>query len=74
MVFARYVMFSDVYWHHAVRSATAMFQRAFYLWYQQKKEQAGPAPEFAAEIAALFELSEFEMVAQLRQELSLIHI
>ena len=68
MVFARYVMFSEVYWHHAVRSATAMFQRAFYLWYQQKKEQAGPAPEFAAEIAALFELSEFEMVAQLRQE------
>ena len=24
MVFARYVMFSEVYWHHAVRSATAM--------------------------------------------------
>jgi hypothetical protein len=23
-------MFSEVYWHHAVRSATAMFQRAFY--------------------------------------------
>lgn len=32
MVFARYVMFSEVYWHHAVRSATAMFQRAFYDW------------------------------------------
>ncbi len=31
MVFARYVMFSEVYWHHAVRSATAMMQRAFYL-------------------------------------------
>ena len=31
MVFARYVMFCEVYWHHAVRSATAMFQRAFYL-------------------------------------------
>lgn len=31
MVFARYIMFSEVYWHHAVRSATAMFQRAFYL-------------------------------------------
>jgi HD superfamily phosphohydrolase len=30
MVFARYVMFSEVYWHHAVRSATAMFQRAFF--------------------------------------------
>ena len=31
MVFARYVMFSEVYWHHAVRCATAMLQRAFYL-------------------------------------------
>jgi HD superfamily phosphohydrolase len=30
MVFARYVMFSEVYWHHAVRSATAMFARAFF--------------------------------------------
>jgi HD superfamily phosphohydrolase len=28
LVFARYVMFSEVYWHHAVRSATAMLQRA----------------------------------------------
>ena len=27
MVFARYVMFSEVYWHHAARSATVMFQR-----------------------------------------------
>ncbi|HWB08977.1 MAG TPA: HD domain-containing protein [Pirellulales bacterium] len=31
LVFARYVMFSEVYWHHGVRSATAMLQRAFYL-------------------------------------------
>lgn len=30
MVFARYVMFSEVYWHHAVRSATAMLQRIVY--------------------------------------------
>lgn len=30
MVFARYVMFSEVYWHHAVRSATSMFARVFY--------------------------------------------
>ncbi len=35
MVFARYVMFSEVYWHHAVRSATAMLQRAFFLLYRQ---------------------------------------
>ena len=27
MVFARYIMFSEVYWHHTVRSATAMLQR-----------------------------------------------
>jgi HD superfamily phosphohydrolase len=31
MVFARYVMFSEVYWHHGVRAATAMLQRAFSL-------------------------------------------
>ncbi len=30
MVFARYIMFSEVYWHHAVRSATAMLQRGVY--------------------------------------------
>lgn len=29
MVFARYVMFSEVYWHHTVRATTAMFQRMF---------------------------------------------
>jgi hypothetical protein len=31
MVFARYVMFSEVYWHHAVRAATAMLQRAVWV-------------------------------------------
>lgn len=31
MVFARYVMFSEVYWHHAVRAATAMLQRCVWL-------------------------------------------
>jgi HD superfamily phosphohydrolase len=31
LIFARYVMFSEVYWHHAVRGATAMLQRAFFL-------------------------------------------
>jgi len=30
MVFARFAMFSEVYWHSAVRSATAMLQRCFY--------------------------------------------
>jgi HD superfamily phosphohydrolase len=27
MIFARYIMFSEVYWHHAVRAATSMLQR-----------------------------------------------
>ena len=31
MVFARYVMFSEVYWHHAVRAATAMLQRGVWI-------------------------------------------
>ena len=35
MVFARYVMFSEVYWHHAVRAATAMLQRAFYVLHEE---------------------------------------
>lgn len=39
MVFARYVMFNEVYWHPAVRSATAMLQRCFYLI--QNQWQAG---------------------------------
>ena len=31
LVFARYVMFSEVYWHHTVRAATAMLQRAVWM-------------------------------------------
>lgn len=39
MVFARYVMFSEVYWHHAVRSATAMLQRLYFtLWQKNGSE------------------------------------
>jgi HD superfamily phosphohydrolase len=53
MVFARYVMFSEVYWHHAVRAATAMLQRAFYMLYKQ------------LDLSALFRLSEAEMVSAL---------
>ncbi|MDR0520297.1 MAG: HD domain-containing protein [Planctomycetaceae bacterium] len=37
MVFARYVMFSEVYWHHTVRSATAMLQRLFRELFLQNK-------------------------------------
>jgi HD superfamily phosphohydrolase len=53
MVFARYVMFSEVYWHHAVRSATAMLQRAFYLVHRQ------------LDLDLLFRQTELSMVGQL---------
>ena len=54
MVFARYVMFSEVYWHHAVRAATNMFARAFFHL----------SPQF--DLALLFTLTDAEMIAQLR--------
>ena len=55
MVFARYVMFSEVYWHHAVRSATAMLQRAFFLVYRQ------------LDLDRLFRQTEQSMIDQLRR-------
>ncbi|MFC1757762.1 HD domain-containing protein [Planctomycetota bacterium] len=53
MVFARYVMFSEVYWHHAVRSSTAMLQRAFY---EGRSE---------CDLDLLFQMSDFEFVDEL---------
>jgi len=55
MVFARYVMFSEVYWHHAVRAATAMLQRAFFLTYRM------------LDLDRLFRLSEQPFVDHLRK-------
>lgn len=54
MVFARYVMFSEVYWHHAVRSATSMFARAFF--------ELHPA----LDLPQLFGSTDAEMVSALR--------
>lgn len=53
MLFARYVMFSEVYWHHAVRSATAMLQRAFYLLHQ------------SLDLDAMFRSTEQTVIAEL---------
>lgn len=53
MVFARYVMFSEVYWHHAVRSATAMLQRAFTMLHQ------------SLDIDTLFRMTERPMIEAL---------
>jgi uncharacterized protein len=55
MVFARYVMFSEVYWHHAVRSATAMLQRAFFLLHTH------------LDLDTLFRGSELEMIQSLSE-------
>lgn len=55
LVFARYVMFSEVYWHHGVRAATAMLQRAFYLL------------QGSLELDGLFRLTEGPLVTQLQQ-------
>jgi uncharacterized protein len=54
MVFARYVMFSEVYWHHAVRAATAMLQRAFYMLHGQ------------LDLDALFRMAEQPMIDTMR--------
>jgi HD superfamily phosphohydrolase len=56
MVFSRYVMFSEVYWHHAVRAASAMLQRAFYLLH----------PDI--DLDWLFRLSEHDMIQHLMQK------
>lgn len=55
MVFARYVMFSEVYWHHGVRSATAMLQRAFFMLHE------------GLDLDRLFRMTEPEMIAELER-------
>ncbi len=55
LVFARYVMFSEVYWHHGVRAATAMLQRAFYLAHG------------SVDLDAIFRLPDGPMIAELRR-------
>jgi HD superfamily phosphohydrolase len=55
MVFARYVMFSEVYWHHGVRAATAMLQRAFSLLHG------------TLDLDSLFRMAEADMIAELQR-------
>lgn len=55
MVFSRYVMFSEVYWHHAVRAATAMLQRAFFLLSDE------------LDLDTLFRSSETEFIDEMRR-------
>lgn len=55
MVFARYVMFSEVYWHHGVRAATAMLQRSVYDLRQR------------VDLEQLMRLDDAQWIAQWRQ-------
>ena len=55
MVFARYVMFSEVYWHHGVRAATAMLQRAFFLLHDR------------LDLHRLFRMTEAAWIAEMQQ-------
>ncbi|GHT18265.1 oxidoreductase [Planctomycetales bacterium] len=57
MVFARYVMFSEVYWHHTVRSATAMLQRLFSELYHAGK----------IELTRFFQFTEDEAIRFFRE-------
>ncbi|MCA9063496.1 MAG: HD domain-containing protein [Planctomycetaceae bacterium] len=53
MVFARYVMFTEVYWHHAVRSATTMFARTFFELHHK------------LDLTQMFRMTEPELISQL---------
>ncbi len=64
MVFARYVMFSEVYWHHAVRSATSMLQRA--VW-ELIGVVGGNASDGALILNAWQRMSESEFITKMRE-------
>jgi len=64
MVFARYVMFSEVYWHHTVRAATAMLQRVIWGLLQNDRSQVdSPMSRFVDEWRTL---TEYAFIDRLR--------
>ncbi len=60
LVFTNYLMYRNVYWHHAVRSASAMFKRAV--------QEILLHPDCRLEITNFHHISEWELVLRLRQE------
>ena len=58
MVFSRYVMFSEVYWHHAVRASTAMLQRAVFLLQNRMDLASSLRLDDASWISTLFRAAE----------------
>jgi HD superfamily phosphohydrolase len=63
MVISRYTMFSEVYWHHAVRSATSMFQRAFFEWHQLHRDDT----DFDQQWCQMSESDERSLVERLQR-------
>ena len=65
LLFAKYQMYRNVYWHHAVRSATCMFKRAV----RDAVKRGSVTPEFIAETTddALME----RLISQDRNQLAL---
>ncbi|WP_322975295.1 HD domain-containing protein [Aporhodopirellula aestuarii] len=64
MVFGRYVMFSEVYWHHTVRAATAMLQRVLFSLQHEMDPRADVEP---LDISAWSDLSEAAWIDSLKK-------
>jgi len=60
LVFTNYLMYRNVYWHHAVRSASAMFKRSV--------QDLLLHPECKLDIAHFDRITEGELIMALRQE------
>lgn len=68
LLFAKYQMYRNVYWHHAVRSATAMFKRLVRDAVSQRRLEADAIPALTDEdlMAMLNDLPDNRMVRRLR--------
>lgn len=60
LVFTNYLMFRNVYWHHSVRSATAMFKRAV--------QDTLMHPDCGLVVTDFHRVTEGELIMALRQE------
>ena len=60
LVFTNYLMYRNVYWHHSVRSATAMFKRAI--------QDILVHPDCSLELSGFHRLTEGELIQALRHE------
>ena len=60
LVFTNYLMYRNVYWHHAVRSATAMFKRSV--------QDVLQHPDRAIQVTDFHRVTEGELLMALRSE------